>query len=63
MPVARRPFDDRRTGRLSYPPGSCGNSSPHQALLAAAETVGKSASAADRKAYRIYRDRLQNATT
>lgn len=35
----------------------------HQALLAAAETVEKSASAGDRKAYRIYRDRLQNATT
>lgn len=30
----------------------------HQALLAAAETVGQSASAADRKAYRIYRERL-----
>ncbi|MEV6252770.1 hypothetical protein AB0L97_05865 [Nocardia sp. NPDC051911] len=35
----------------------------HQALLAAAETVGESTSAADRKAYRIYRDRLHNATT
>ncbi|MFF0457819.1 recombinase family protein [Nocardia africana] len=35
----------------------------HQALLAVAETVGESASAADRKAYRIYRDRLHNATT
>lgn len=30
----------------------------HQALLGAAETVGQSTSAADRKAYRIYRDRL-----
>ncbi|MGW4123054.1 hypothetical protein [Nocardia sp. NPDC004711] len=35
----------------------------HRALLAAAETVGESASAADRKALRIYRDRLHNATT
>nr|WP_245673269.1 Tn3 family transposase [Nocardia lijiangensis] len=35
----------------------------HRALLAAAETVGESTSAADRKAYRIYRDRLHNATT
>lgn len=33
----------------------------HRALLA--ETVGESASAADRKAYRIYRDRLHNTTT
>jgi putative DNA-invertase from lambdoid prophage Rac len=35
----------------------------HQALQAAAETVGESASAADRKAFRIYRDRLNAATT
>ncbi|MGV9679129.1 recombinase family protein [Nocardia sp. NPDC003482] len=31
----------------------------HQALLAAAETIGQSTSAADRKAYRIYRERLR----
>ncbi|MFI6369184.1 recombinase family protein [Nocardia sp. NPDC050630] len=35
----------------------------HQALLTAAETVGENASAADRKAFRIYRDRLNAATT
>jgi hypothetical protein len=34
----------------------------HRALLAVAETVGESASAADRKAFRIYRDRLNDAT-
>ncbi|MGW4071380.1 recombinase family protein [Nocardia grenadensis] len=34
----------------------------HQALLAAAETPGGSATAADRKAFRIYRYRLNTAT-
>jgi putative DNA-invertase from lambdoid prophage Rac len=34
----------------------------HRALLAAAETLGESATAADRKAFRIYRDRLNTLT-
>jgi putative DNA-invertase from lambdoid prophage Rac len=34
----------------------------HRALLAAAETIGESATAADRKAFRIYRDRLNTVT-
>ncbi|MFI9538129.1 recombinase family protein [Nocardia fusca] len=37
--------------------------SVHQALLTAAEPTSESASAADRKAFRIYRDRLNTATT
>lgn len=35
----------------------------HQALLVVADIIRESTSAAGRKAYRIYRDRLHSATT